>query len=149
MKQTLIILFVLLVLTLGCTQQQTVEQAIQTTTLQQQTQTSGQEQAETTPPDGSVGQTIKEFSITASRFKFEPDLIEVNQGDKITITAESVEGLHGFAIDEYNVNIALNPGEPVTTSFTANKVGTFTFYCSIPCGKGHSSMKGMLVVREK
>jgi cytochrome c oxidase subunit 2 len=34
----------------------------------------------------------------------------------------------------------------VTVEFVADKAGTFTFSCSVYCGKGHRGMKGELVV---
>ena len=47
-----------------------------------------------------------------------------------------------------NRKLALTSKKPVTTEFIADKAGTFTFYCSIPCGRGHGSMHGKLIVNE-
>ena len=90
---------------------------------------------------------FKEFKITAKQFEFSPSVIEVNQGDKVRLIVTSTDIPHGIAIKEYGINEQLNPGKPVTIEFTANKEGTFTAYCSVFCGSGHSNMKGRLVVK--
>ena len=90
---------------------------------------------------------VKEFKITAKQFQFEPSTIEVNKGDRVKLIVTSVDVPHGFSIPEYGINERLNPGTPVTIEFKADKVGTFTAFCSVFCGSGHSGMKGRLIVR--
>jgi len=89
---------------------------------------------------------VKEFKMTAKQFAFEPEIIEVNKGDKVRLIVKSVDVPHGIAIPEYGVNERLNPGEPVVIEFIADKEGTFTAFCSVFCGSGHSNMKGKIVV---
>lgn len=92
---------------------------------------------------------VKEFNIKASQWKFEPNTITVNKGDKVRIIAESLDVPHGFAIDEFGVDMYLDGvSGPKTVEFVADKVGTFPFYCSVVCGSGHSSMRGKLIVVE-
>lgn len=101
------------------------------------------------PPTSSVqwnGQ-VKEFTIRAFKFAFDPNKIEVNLGDKVKITAYSEDVPHGLVLWEFGVDMSLENKTPVTTEFIADKVGTFTFACSVPCGSGHGSMKGTLVVK--
>ncbi len=93
-------------------------------------------------------ETVKEFDIAASQFKFTPDTITVNKGDKVKITLTSTDVTHGFAIAEFNVDAEVSKGEEKTVEFVADKAGTFTFYCSVPCGSGHSGMNGKLIVNE-
>ena len=90
---------------------------------------------------------FKEFKITAKQFEFTPSTIEVNKGDKVKLVVTSVDVPHGIAIKEYGINEQLPVGKPVTIEFTADKAGTFTAYCSVFCGSGHSNMKGNLVVK--
>lgn len=104
----------------------------------EQAQTSGQ----TTQPSD-----VKEFTMTAKQFAFTPDTIEVNKGDKVKLTITSMDVPHGFSIPEYGINERLNPGKPVTIEFKADKEGTFTAFCSVFCGSGHSNMKGKIIVR--
>ena len=90
---------------------------------------------------------VKEFKITAKQFEFSPSTIEVSKGDKVRLIVTSMDVPHGIAIREYGINKQLNPGEPVTIEFTADKAGTFTAYCTVFCGSGHSNMKGKLIVK--
>ncbi len=109
-------------------------------------------------PFGNVSQTIdgtdieltgetKEFEIIATNWNFSPSLIEVNKGDKVELHLQSEEGTHGFTILEFGVSETLTPGEDVHTEFIADKLGTFNFFCSVPCGRGHGAMRGLLVVK--
>ncbi len=90
---------------------------------------------------------VKEFKITAKQFAFEPEIIEVNKGDKIRLIVTSIDVPHGISIPEYGINERLNPGEPVAIEFIADKEGTFTAFCSVFCGSGHSKMKGKIIVK--
>ena len=90
---------------------------------------------------------IKEFKMTAKQFAFTPDIIEVNKGDKVKLTVTSMDVPHGISIPEYGINERLDPGKPVAIEFTAEKEGTFTAFCSVFCGSGHSNMKGKIIVR--
>jgi len=98
---------------------------------------------ETSPRSGE----IKEFRMTAKQFAFEPSTIEVNKGDRVRLIVTSTDVPHGIAIPEYGINERLDTGKPVTIEFTAEKEGTFTTFCSVFCGSGHSNMKGKIVVR--
>lgn len=85
-------------------------------------------------------QTVKEFTIKASRFKFDPGIITVNKGDRVKITVENVDTLHGINIIDLGIS-----GNDVV-EFVADKSGTFTFQCNNVCGEGHKEMKGTLRV---
>lgn len=92
-----------------------------------------------------TGET-KEFSVEAFQFGYEPSVIEVNQGDIVKITATSRDVSHGFAISEFGVSETLTPGQNVDIEFIASEKGIFSFYCNVPCGSGHGSMSGQLIV---
>ena len=96
---------------------------------------------------GNARVEVKEFQITAKQFSFEPETIEVNRGDKVRLIVTSLDVPHGISIVEYGINERLDVGKPVTIEFTADKEGTFTAFCSVFCGSGHSNMKGKLVVK--
>ena len=118
---------------------------------QQESASSQQENAPEAPqpeaPPSADAATVKEFKLTARQFSFEPGIIEVNKGDKVRLVITSMDVPHGFSIREYGINERLDVGKPVTIEFTADKEGTFTAFCSVFCGSGHSNMKGKLIVR--
>lgn len=90
---------------------------------------------------------VKEFTITASRFEFEPSAITVNKGDKVRLKITSIDVKHGFGLAAFNINRDLNPGKTEIIEFTADKAGEFEFSCSVFCGSGHSEMEGKLIVK--
>ncbi len=90
---------------------------------------------------------VKEFTVRAFQYGFEPDKLEVNLGDKVVIHGYTSDVPHGLALWDYGVNLNLMDKNPVTTDFIADKAGEFTFMCSIPCGSGHSKMQGKLIVK--
>ena len=89
---------------------------------------------------------VKEFTVRAFKFGYEPGTLEVNLGDKVKLSAYTSDVPHGLAIYQFGVNMQLRSKNPVTTEFIADKAGTFTYYCSIPCGSGHGAMQGTFIV---
>lgn len=114
----------------------------QTTTTQATLTQATTQPTQTTIPSGSA----KVFTITASQFKFDPDTITVNKGDVVTLKMTSIDVAHGIGILDYGINVDLPPGQEKDVTFTADKAGTFNFFCNVPCGPGHRDMKGKLVV---
>lgn len=92
--------------------------------------------------------SVKSFSIVAKNWVFEPATITVKKGDTVKLSIKSVDVDHGFALSAFNVNKPLKPGQTTTVEFVADKTGSFTFFCSVFCGSGHSGMRGTLVVEE-
>ncbi len=89
---------------------------------------------------------VRQFTMTARQWEFSPDTITVNKGDTVVLSIRSIDVAHGFALPEFGVNERLEPGKVVEVEFVADKTGTFSFFCSVLCGAGHSDMKGTLVV---
>jgi len=75
---------------------------------------------------------VKEFIISGQNFSFSPSLITVKKGDKVKITFKNTSGFHDFKIDEYGVATkqSKSPYQEVL-EFTANKVGSFEYNCSV------------------
>ncbi len=140
MKKIILLLVLSVFLVSACSQQKPEDLVGQGTPVPQQ------EQKQTTQTEGT-GNAVKEFKITAKQFQFEPSTIEVNKGDRVRLIVTSIDVPHGIAIPEYGINERLDPGQPKTIEFTAEKEGSFTAFCSVFCGSGHSSMKGKIVVR--
>ena len=82
-----------------------------------------------------------------------PDVIEVNEGDKVFIHLTNTDFdediTHGFAINKYDLNIEVQPGQTNTIEFTANKAGTFPLYCTNFCSALHQEMTGYFLVKPK
>ncbi|MCH8945618.1 MAG: cupredoxin domain-containing protein [Nanoarchaeota archaeon] len=102
---------------------------------------------EPSSPETEKVPEIKEFNIIAKRWDFSPSTITVNEGDTVILNIESIDVTHGFAISEFGVSEQLVSGNTVKVEFIADKKGTFSFFCNVFCGSGHSSMRGTLVVQ--
>jgi cytochrome c oxidase subunit 2 len=87
------------------------------------------------------------FEMTASRFRFEPETVEVTEGERVRLILRSTDTEHGFSVKKLNLKVAVpKTGEPITVEFVADKAGTYEFKCSEYCGSGHGRMKGRIVV---
>lgn len=85
--------------------------------------------------------------VKARRFAYDPAVIRVKRGDKVTIDLTSDDVTHGFYIDGYGINLEVLPaGDPAVATFVADKVGRFGFRCSSTCGSLHPFMVGELIV---
>ena len=89
----------------------------------------------------AASEQIRDISIDAVRYKYTPELIEINKGERVRININNIDTLHGIRIPEFNVK-----GEN-SVEFTANKTGEFEFYCTVYCGDQHKEMKGKIIVK--
>ncbi len=96
------------------------------------------------------GKTV-EVLMTAIRSHFEPEIVEVNRGDRVIIHLTNLEqtrdATHGFGLGAFNVNASAEPGETVTVEFVADRPGVFPFYCTEFCSALHLEMVGYLIVK--
>jgi len=105
--------------------------------------------------DAAVARSGNEVTVkmVAVRSSFEPNKVEVQQGDKVTIYLTNIEQttdeLHGFGLNEHNINVVVDPGETKTIEFVADKAGVFPFYCTNFCSALHQEMQGYLLVKPK
>jgi cytochrome c oxidase subunit II len=99
-----------------------------------------------TSAQNAKSEAQREFQLTAQKFEFSPQTIEVKRGDRVKLTVTAVDSQHGFKLEAFHVEQKLPKGHAVTVEFTADQAGTFSFQCSHFCGMGHSKMKGKLIV---
>lgn len=87
--------------------------------------------------DGNSNKDVKVFVIDSSHLRFyingvENPEIKVKQGDKVKIEFTSSEGFHDWVVDEFNAATKrVKAGESSSVEFTADKKGTFEYYCSV------------------
>ena len=98
--------------------------------------------------DNGEAEEIKEFVINGNNFSFSPNTITVQRGDRVRITFVNTGGFHDLKIDEFNVATAQIQGNNRdAVEFTADRSGSFEFYCSIGNHRA-MGMKGTLFVTE-
>jgi cytochrome c oxidase subunit 2 len=85
--------------------------------------------------------------MTAKRFAFLPEQVEVAEGDEVTINVRSADGTHGIEIGKLKLKKTIpRGGDVVTLAFTAPAPGRYAITCSEYCGRGHDDMKSVLIV---
>lgn len=87
--------------------------------------------------------SVKTFDVVEDSFSYSPSTITVKLGDKVklNLTNKAADFPHDFVIDELNAKSSKSaPGGTDTLEFTADKKGTFEFYCSV----GSHRAKGMV-----
>ena len=93
---------------------------------------------------------VVEVWMSVIRSRFTPDIVQAKVGDRIIVHLTNVEqtpdATHGFAVPTKNVMVSLDPGETTTVEFTADKPGSFSFYCTEFCSALHLEMQGWLIV---
>lgn len=91
---------------------------------------------------------LKTIDIEAGSFYYKPNEISLKKGEKVKIILHSVSMMHDFNIDELNVKLPITKnGETGSVEFTADKVGTFEYYCSVGQHRKMGQV-GKLVVTE-
>jgi cytochrome c oxidase subunit 2 len=86
------------------------------------------------------------IKMTARRFTYSPETIEVEQGVPVTLELTSLDRDHGFTIPDLGLRIDVEPGQTARVRFVPEKAGTFLFHCDVFCGSGHEEMAGTIVV---
>lgn len=100
----------------------------------------------------------REIVIIAKKdeWRFEPETIEAERGDKIIATIINEDNYdHGIAIDAFGVSQRMPANSTIKVEFVVTQEGDFPFYCSVPCGegevdhvkRGHFDMVGKIHVR--
>lgn len=90
---------------------------------------------------GVIEENVKEIKINAFQFGYDPAVINLRYDEKVKIIINNLDVPHGIVIPDFNVK-----GEK-EVEFTANKKGEFRWFCYVPCGPGHQSMGGKIVIK--
>ncbi|MEM2759390.1 MAG: hypothetical protein QXU32_04970 [Nitrososphaerales archaeon] len=94
---------------------------------------------------------IVEITMDAYQWRYGYCSITVYEGQRVMIALQSLDVPHGFAIDGYPEvsSTFISPNAQSVVTFSADRVGSFTYYCTVFCGEGHPLHKGQLVVQSR
>jgi heme/copper-type cytochrome/quinol oxidase subunit 2 len=95
---------------------------------------------------GAASPTDRTIRIDARRFEYNPAVIKVNPGDRVTFELVAEDVVHGLSLDGYDLEVTADPGKTAHLAFVADKQGTFRFHCTTTCGNMHPFMIGKLEV---
>jgi len=105
-------------------------------------------------PDASGVERTGESSVhvKASSMRSEyglPDF-RVQEGDEVTLTLTNIEEvpdiIHGAAIPEHDINLAVAPQDTREATFVADDPGVYWIYCTYFCSALHLEMRSRMIV---
>jgi cytochrome c oxidase subunit 2 len=95
-----------------------------------------------------VGPNEYELHMVARMWAFQPSEIRLPVGSKLNIYVTSQDIIHGFHVEEHNLNLMAVPNAINYFQATFNRVGTFDFACHEYCGAAHHTMAGRFIITE-
>ncbi len=98
------------------------------------------------PIPASAGPVTHEVIMVADQFAFDPPVLRVNRGDRVLLTLQAADVVHGFYLDGYSIEARVEPGISQQVEFVADRAGKYRYRCSVSCGTLHPFMIGELVV---
>ena len=89
---------------------------------------------------------VHEIQILATKFAFDPPILQVTTGEPVRLVIRSKDTVHGFSIPKLKIDVQVRKGgDPVVVEFVAPSPGRFEIACSEFCGSGHGQMKAALI----
>lgn len=104
----------------------------------------------------------REITIKARQYAYDPSIIHVNKGDTLRIKLVSLDVMHGFFVEGYDIDAHVSAnqkgfklrhpsqGDKWTDVeelvLIASRTGKFRYRCSHTCGTMHPFMLGELIV---
>ena len=87
------------------------------------------------------------IDMTVDSWLFTPATILIQQGEAVTLKMRGISGVHGFNVPGLGIDRKISPNEIISVVIPSSAApGTYPFYCDISCGRGHSDMKGQIVI---
>ena len=84
----------------------------------------------------------------AQMWQFQPAQIEVPVGSEVDFFVTSKDLVHGFHINDKDVNMMAIYGNINKTTVKFEKAGIYKIICHEYCGVGHQSMQAEVIVNE-
>ncbi len=90
--------------------------------------------------------TTDTVDISAHRYAFVPDKIQVPHGTLVVLRITATDGDHGFDLPAFGIDERLDKGVTRLIEFYPPQQGAYDFHCSKFCGIGHFGMNGQIIV---
>ncbi len=87
-----------------------------------------------------------QVTVVAQMFSFQPSEMRLPVGAEVTFFMTSRDVLHGYQIQNTNINVELIPGEVSYLKYTFDKEGQYRITCNEYCGLLHQNMVGKLLI---
>ncbi|MDA0700096.1 MAG: c-type cytochrome [bacterium] len=93
-----------------------------------------------------VGPNQLQVSIVGQAFVWSPEVIRVPVGSEVEFYLTARDVIHGWQVENTNLNVEVIPGEVSRLRTTFSNVGRYRVTCNEYCGIGHQSMIGWVDV---
>lgn len=87
-----------------------------------------------------------QVTTVAQAFVFQPSDVRVPVGAEVEFFLTAADVIHGYQIENTNVNVELIPGEVANLRYTFDRPGVYRITCNEYCGIGHHTMLGSVTV---
>jgi plastocyanin len=132
-----LLLFAVILVTSGCLDQAVDEQMPEEDLQNMSPESQGTQDAENTTEENEVDRTIE---VAGGSYYFEPDNIQVEQGETIEFTLVNEGGFHDMVIPELDAGTdRINGGDTESFTVTFEETGEYEFICSV----GTHAQQGM------
>jgi cytochrome c oxidase subunit 2 len=91
-------------------------------------------------------QAPREIAITARRYAYDPPVVRLKRGERVTLVLTALDVAHGLLCRPLKLKADLQPGVPVRVPLEPREAGTFVAICNHFCGPGHSEMRMTFIV---
>jgi cytochrome c oxidase subunit 2 len=88
----------------------------------------------------------KVIRITARKFEFVPNKIELKKGEPVVLEFTTADVLMGFNAPDLKARTDIAPGQVARVRLAPDRTGDFDFFCDNFCGEGHETMSGTIRV---
>jgi cytochrome c oxidase subunit 2 len=100
----------------------------------------------TEPGVRATGPNQYDVSIVGQAFVWQPETVRVPVGAEITFYLTARDVIHGWQVENTNLNVEVIPGEVSRLQTTFSRPGRYRVSCNEYCGIGHQNMIGWVEV---
>jgi nitrous-oxide reductase len=97
-----------------------------------------------------IGDDSVHVKLSSKRSEYGMTEFSVQEGDEVRMSVTNIEGVpdivHGVAVPEYDVHLAVSPQDTREATFTADEPGVYWIYCTYFCSALHLEMRSRMIV---
>ena len=100
----------------------------------------------TAPGVRATGPNQYDVSLVGQAFVWQPETVRVPVGAEVTFYLTARDVIHGWQVENTNLNVEVIPGEVSRLRTTFDEPGRYRVSCNEYCGIGHQNMIGWIEV---
>jgi|AntRauMinimDraft_4_1070384.scaffolds.fasta_scaffold00114_12 nitrous-oxide reductase len=100
-----------------------------------------------------TGERSVDVKMSSMRSEYGLSEFTVQEGDEVSLTITNIESvrdiIHGVAIPQYGINLAIAPQDTREVTFEASEPGVYWMYCTFFCSALHLEMRSRMIVEPR